>query len=224
MNDDTASRRPADPEWWWVTALTAPTVFFRRNIGSGRILALILSAAVITSTSYYLIVGLSEARNLGITLPTALSWRIANFVCIAALPALYILACAVVCRLLIALIGWGDPSLRELVFVIAWGEVLFGIGLVARLFFLKSHGAEFSFSLAQILEICGANASKPQLIVLSRLDIFVIWELMVVTMGLDEVCAERGFWSRFAITAGAIVVLPAAVHLLLVNHMSHGWQ
>ena len=217
---------------WWekiVDPFLEPKRFLERKSGSWGLLMLVYSAAIFLSGGYYLTTGSMQLQKLyevgELTMTDLRLCKSLQFVETAMWVVLFPLLLAAPCWFLSWVIvmshrgfskklAWINVShwvsavpFFRVFFVCLWGELLFSGGLLFRLVFVKRFGPDFSFSLREIAIRSGV-AESLQTYLLSKIDFFMIWEIIVVAIGLRSLFHYYRFWAfSISITVLALPIL-----------------
>jgi len=115
---------------------------------------------------------------------------------------------------LVRLLGWNRPPFHRLCCIMIWGELLFAIGLLFKaLMVVLTDNPDFSFSIQEIVFRLGFEPSATTYI-LSKFDIFLIWEILIVEAGL-RVLFEVDRWKAIVVAVLSIQLIPSLLIVYL---------
>ena len=142
-----------------------------------------------------------------------------------ALSAIFVIAYICAYIVLCGLLCWRIHSVQRLAFVVVWGEVVCSLGYLLRASVVYPTGnVEFSFSLGEAAVLVFPEVKGHLLyVVLSKADVFFIWEAVVVAIGLKFVVANSGLWRRIFIALLALIG-PSLVFGLSLFESGRGGQ
>jgi len=105
---------------------------------------------------------------------------------------------------------------KKIVFVLMWGECLYAIGLLIRTLFAWSMGnPEFTLSLEEVAFRLGHEQSLATFL-LSKVDLFILWEASVITIGIRRLFSIGWIISAF-LSILTIELVPILIVLYLKN-------
>jgi len=199
-----------------------PGYFFQKYINSLKFLWIIIGLVIISSAYYQYIIlkapleemlYYKEMTQSQFSQALLINWLYIAFLQLLT-PLLYTMACSI--GIWIFSKGRVWPKFQNILFIIMCGELLYSLGLILRVRMIYfTDDLNFSFSLGQILfsQIFERTATT---YLLSFLDIFIIWEIIIITIGL-VVYAKLNYFKAALLSIISIIGLPMFIFLTIIR-------